>query len=138
MADFETILSGIGVKVTASALDRAYDGSGSYLARIWERNRDVPVSEHVRAILGAVEPALPARVPADIMSALVEAYARPVLLVWAPEKDFFPWEHAQRLARTFPDARVERVDDSYTFVSEDQPERLATLIGDFARRPVTA
>ena len=56
------------MKVTASALDRAYDGSGSYLARIWERNRDVPVSEHVRAILGAVEPGLPARVPADIMS----------------------------------------------------------------------
>jgi len=81
MADFETILSGIGVKATASALDRAYDGSGSYLARIWERNRDVPVSEHVRAILGAVHPGLPARVPADIMSALVEAYARPVLLV---------------------------------------------------------
>jgi len=66
------------------------------------------------------------------------AFDRPVLLVWAPEKDFFPFEHAQRLAQTFPDARVERVDDSYTFVMEDQPERLAALIGEFARRPVAA
>jgi pimeloyl-ACP methyl ester carboxylesterase len=65
-------------------------------------------------------------------------FRHPVLLVWAPEKDFFPWEHAQRLAQTFPDARVERVDDSYTFVSEDQPERLAALIGEFARKPVVA
>jgi len=66
------------------------------------------------------------------------AFDRPVLLVWAPEKDFFPFEHAQRLAQTFPDARVERVDDSYTFVMEDQPERLAALIGEFARRSVAA
>jgi pimeloyl-ACP methyl ester carboxylesterase len=65
-------------------------------------------------------------------------FRHPVLLVWAPEKDFFPWDHAQRLARTFPDARLERVDDSYTFVSEDQPERLAALISEFARKPVAA
>jgi pimeloyl-ACP methyl ester carboxylesterase len=65
-------------------------------------------------------------------------FDRPVLLVWAPEKDFFPWEHAQRLSQTFPDARVERIDDSYTFVSEDQPERLAALISEFARKPVVA
>ncbi len=66
------------------------------------------------------------------------AFDRPVLLVWAPEKDFFPWEHAQRLSQTFPDARVERVEDSYTFVSEDQPEQLARLISEFARKPVAA
>jgi pimeloyl-ACP methyl ester carboxylesterase len=65
-------------------------------------------------------------------------FDRPVLLVWAPEKDFFPFEHAQRLSQTFPDARLERVDDSYTFVSEDQPERLAALIAEFARRRVAA
>jgi pimeloyl-ACP methyl ester carboxylesterase len=65
-------------------------------------------------------------------------FNRPVLIVWAPEKDFFPWEHAERLSRAFPNARVERVDDSYTFVSEDQPERLAALISEFARKPVAA
>jgi pimeloyl-ACP methyl ester carboxylesterase len=65
-------------------------------------------------------------------------FDRPVLLVWASEKDFFPFEYAQRLSQTFPDARLERVDDSYTFVSEDQPERLAALIAEFARKPVAA
>jgi len=65
-------------------------------------------------------------------------FRHPVLLVWASEKAFFPLEHAERLAQTFPDARLERVDDSYTFVMEDQPDRLAALIAEFARRPVTA
>jgi pimeloyl-ACP methyl ester carboxylesterase len=58
-------------------------------------------------------------------------FRRPVLIAWAPEKDFFKWEHAERLARDFPDARLERIDDSYTFVSEDQPQRLADLIQRF-------
>ena len=62
-------------------------------------------------------------------------FDRPVLLVWSTEKDFFPWEHAERLASTFPNARLERVEDSYTFVPEDQPTRLAELIASFAREP---
>jgi pimeloyl-ACP methyl ester carboxylesterase len=65
-------------------------------------------------------------------------FDKPVLLVWTPEKDFFKWEHAEALSNAFPDARLERVEDSYTFVSEDQPERLARLIAEFARRPVAA
>ena len=65
-------------------------------------------------------------------------FSRPVLLVWTPEKDFFKWEHAEALSKAFPDARLERVDDSYTFVSEDQPDRLAKLIAEFARKPVAA
>jgi pimeloyl-ACP methyl ester carboxylesterase len=63
-------------------------------------------------------------------------FDRPVLIVWSPEKAFFPWEHAQRLAERFPNARLERVEDSYTFVPEDQPGRLAELIAAFAREPV--
>ncbi len=81
MADFETILGGFGVKVSATALDRAYDDSGSYLGRLWAKNRDVPVAEHVRAILGVIDPNLPARVPADVLTALADAYARPILMV---------------------------------------------------------
>jgi pimeloyl-ACP methyl ester carboxylesterase len=65
-------------------------------------------------------------------------FERPVLIVWAPEKDFFRLEYAERLAKAFPDARLEKVEDSYTFVPEDQPERLARLIAEFARKPVTA
>ncbi|MDX6668184.1 MAG: hypothetical protein QOK04_1564, partial [Solirubrobacteraceae bacterium] len=59
-------------------------------------------------------------------------FSGPVLLAWAPEDRFFPLEHAHRLAGLFPDARVEEVPDSYTFVSEDQPELVARLVGDFA------
>ena len=65
-------------------------------------------------------------------------FGRPVLLVWTPEKDFFKLEHAEAMEKTFPDARLERIEDSYTFVPEDQPEQLARLIADFARRPVAA
>jgi HAD superfamily hydrolase (TIGR01509 family) len=81
MADFETILGGLGVKATAAALDRAYDDSAGYLGRLWADNRDVPVVEHVRAILRALDASLPARVPGDVMDSLVEAYARPILVV---------------------------------------------------------
>jgi pimeloyl-ACP methyl ester carboxylesterase len=62
----------------------------------------------------------------------LHTFDRPVLLAWPPEDRFFPFEHARRLAELFPDARVEEVPDSYSFVSEDQPERLAALIREFA------
>jgi pimeloyl-ACP methyl ester carboxylesterase len=58
-------------------------------------------------------------------------FRKPVLLAWAPEDRLFPFAHAQRLSEIFPDARLERIEDSYTFVPEDQPERLAALIDAF-------
>jgi len=58
-------------------------------------------------------------------------FDRPTLIVWAREDRFFPLEHAQRMAAILPDARIEVVEDSYTFVSEDQPERLEGLIRGF-------
>jgi pimeloyl-ACP methyl ester carboxylesterase len=64
-------------------------------------------------------------------------FTGPVLLAWAPEDRFFPFEHARRLAGLFPDARIEEVPDSYTFVSEDQPDLTARLIGDFAAAPAS-
>jgi pimeloyl-ACP methyl ester carboxylesterase len=60
------------------------------------------------------------------------SFDRPVLIAWASEDKVFPLEHAHRLAGLFADARVEEIDDSYSFVPEDQPERLAELIGEFA------
>lgn len=58
-------------------------------------------------------------------------FKRPVLIAWAPEGRFFPFKHAQKLSEAFADARLERVEDSYDFVSEDQPKRLAELITTF-------
>jgi pimeloyl-ACP methyl ester carboxylesterase len=59
-------------------------------------------------------------------------FDRPVLLAWAREDRFFPVAHAQRMLEILPDGRLELVDDSYTFVSEDQPEQVARLIRSFA------
>jgi pimeloyl-ACP methyl ester carboxylesterase len=53
---------------------------------------------------------------------------RPTLLAWAVEDRFFKLSFAERLAAAITGARLERIEDSYTFVPEDQPERLAELI----------
>ena len=65
-------------------------------------------------------------------------FDKPVLVAWATEDRLFPFRHAERLADAFPNARLERIQDSYTFVSIDQPERTADLIASFARVPVAA
>jgi pimeloyl-ACP methyl ester carboxylesterase len=62
----------------------------------------------------------------------LRSFERPALIAWAPEDRFFPLEHATRLAELLPDARVETIEDSYSFVPEDQPERTAELIRGFA------
>lgn len=63
---------------------------------------------------------------------------RPTLIAWAEEDRFFKLSFAERLAAAIPGARLERIPDSYTFVSEDQPERLAELISAFSREPNSA
>ncbi len=65
-------------------------------------------------------------------------FDKPVLMAWGTEKDFFKVTDAERLARDFPQGRLEKIDDSYTYVSEDQPERLAKLIAELAREPAAA
>jgi pimeloyl-ACP methyl ester carboxylesterase len=61
-------------------------------------------------------------------------FTRPALLAWAADDKFFPVEHARRLAAILPDARVEVVPGSRTWIMRDQPERTARLIGELARR----
>ena len=65
----------------------------------------------------------------------LRTFGRPTLLAWAVEDRFFKISYAERLAATINGATLERIDDSYTFVSEDQPERLAELIARFAGEP---
>ena len=68
-------------------------------------------------------------------AAKLRSFDRPALLVWAPEDRMFKIKFAERLAGDLPNARLERVEDSLTFMPEDQPERLAELIAAFAREP---
>jgi putative hydrolase of the HAD superfamily len=81
MEDFDKILAAAGLRVPRRALDAGYEASGTYLARIWTDRRDVPVRNHVSAILAAADRDLPRRVASDVMAELVDAYARPALLV---------------------------------------------------------
>ena len=59
-----------------------------------------------------------------------------MLLAWGTDDRLFPTRDAERLAATFPGARVEVVHDSRTFVMVDQPDGLADLVAAFA--PVSA
>jgi len=59
-------------------------------------------------------------------------FDRPALLAWAVEDRFFKVSFAERLADTIKGATLVRIEDSYAFVPEDQPERLAGLIGELA------
>jgi pimeloyl-ACP methyl ester carboxylesterase len=66
------------------------------------------------------------------------AFDKPVLVAWAAEDKVFPLRYGERLAAAFPNARLETIADSRTFVPEDQPERLAQLIAAFVREPAAA
>jgi pimeloyl-ACP methyl ester carboxylesterase len=91
---------------------------------------DRRIREDARAFILGMDPAYTLTAAEKLRE-----FDRPVLLAWAPEDRFFPIAHAERLAELLPDARLERIEDSRTFVSEDQPERLAELIAGFVREP---
>jgi pimeloyl-ACP methyl ester carboxylesterase len=65
--------------------------------------------------------------------ARLREFDRPALLAWSREDRIFSASDAERLAAALPDARLEWIDDSYTFSPEDQPGRLAELISGFVR-----
>lgn len=61
-------------------------------------------------------------------------FDKPTLIAWAPEDRFFKLGYAERLAADIPGAKLVRIEDSLTFVPEDQPERLAEAIAAFIRK----
>jgi pimeloyl-ACP methyl ester carboxylesterase len=65
------------------------------------------------------------------------AFRKPVVILWGKDDPVFPRRDAERLARDFPQARLETVARSRAFVSEDQPERLVGLLAGFARPRVS-
>jgi pimeloyl-ACP methyl ester carboxylesterase len=89
--------------------------------------KDKRVMADLRGVLSALDPAL----LLDNAPRLT-GFAKPVLIVWAREDRIFKVAHAHRLAAVFPDARVEELSDAYAFVSWDQPDRVAELVGAFA------
>jgi pimeloyl-ACP methyl ester carboxylesterase len=61
------------------------------------------------------------------------SFDRPALIAWSREDRVMPPKHAEALARTLPNARLEWIEDSYTLSPEDQPVRVAELVAGFAR-----
>ena len=105
---------GIDREVVDSWL-KAYFGSGR-------------VRRDVREFVRAANPHVMKEVGARLAS-----FEKPVLVAWAPDDRHFSWELAARLVEAFPNARLERIEDAYTFVAVDQPERTAELIREFVR-----
>jgi pimeloyl-ACP methyl ester carboxylesterase len=105
----------------------APDVSDAFLAPVL---RDRRIRREVAAVLRGISP----RHTEEAARRFGE-FDRPVLLIWAPEDRFFKLRYAERLAQAFPKARLELIEDSYTFVPVDQPQRTAELIAAFAREP---
>ncbi|MDX6259523.1 MAG: hypothetical protein QOH84_1211 [Kribbellaceae bacterium] len=58
-------------------------------------------------------------------------FTKPVLLVRAADDRIFPPHLFDRLSTTLPNANLVTVEDSYSFIPEDQPTELARLIVNF-------
>jgi pimeloyl-ACP methyl ester carboxylesterase len=65
----------------------------------------------------------------------LRSFDKPALVAWAREDKVFPLAHAERLVEILPQGRLETIEDSYSFVPEDQPGRVAELIRDFVAGP---
>jgi pimeloyl-ACP methyl ester carboxylesterase len=62
------------------------------------------------------------------------AFTKPAVLAWAADDKFFPAADARQLAAILPDARVELISGSRTWVMLDQPKLTAHLIAELARQ----
>ena len=59
------------------------------------------------------------------------SFRKPVLILWGVEDRLFPFRYAERLAQAFPSSGLEAVEDAYTYIVEDQPERVAAALASF-------
>jgi putative hydrolase of the HAD superfamily len=80
LAGIAAVLDRAGVRAEAAALERAYDEMARRLGALWREHRDVPVSEHARILLAALDPDLPGRLGGSARDDLERAYAEPALL----------------------------------------------------------
>ena len=100
-----------------------HDAEDSYVVPVLTRGE---IRRDVRRVLAGLDP----RYTLDAAARLT-AFDKPVLIAWSADDRFFPTEHAERLAKVLPNARLEWIEGARTFSPEDRPERLAQLIGSF-------
>jgi pimeloyl-ACP methyl ester carboxylesterase len=111
--------------LSKNPIDR--DAEDSYLLPVLTRGE---IRRDVRRVLAGLDP----KYTLDAAARLT-AFDKPVLIAWSAEDRFFPTEHAERLAKLLPDARLEWIGGARTFSPEDRPERLAELIRSFVPVP---
>jgi pimeloyl-ACP methyl ester carboxylesterase len=106
------------------------EASDSYVLPVLTRG---PIRRDVRKVLRGLDPTY----TLDAAAKLAQ-WDRPALIAWSENDRFFPTEHAERLAKVIPGARLEWIEGARTFSAEDAPERLASVIGEFARQSAAA
>jgi len=87
---------------------------------------DANVRRDIAKVAKGIDPAITLDAATKLAS-----FDRPTLIVWGEEDKFFPLDHGRRLAAIIPNARLETIADTYAFISEDQPDRLAELLHEF-------
>jgi pimeloyl-ACP methyl ester carboxylesterase len=90
----------------------------------------VRTSAGVRRDLARLLHAVDTRYTFEAAEAL-RAFDGPALVLWASRDRLFPIEHGRELAARLPQGRFETIEDSRTFIPEDQPERLAARVREF-------
>ena len=93
--------------------------------------RPALVDSAIRRDLAKYVTSVPPKAELLAMAQRSENFTKPVLIAWASEDRMFPLEHARRLAKLFPNAKLVEIADSYTLIPEDQPDVLSTVINDF-------
>ena len=84
----------------------------------------------IRADLGRVVAGLDPRHTLAAAERL-RSFDRPVRIAWSADDRLLPRSDAERLAATFPDARLEWIEGAQTFSPEDRPERVSQLVAEF-------
>lgn len=88
--------------------------------------RNAAIRQDVRKMLLGLDPEQTLAAAAQLRH-----FNRPALLVWAREDRFFPFSDAERLASVLPHADLVPIEDSWTYVAEDQPEVLGEALASF-------
>lgn len=91
-------------------------------------SRDAGILRDVAKAMAATSTG-PVRVAGEDLIASSEL---PIRLVWSSEDEVFPIAHAERYASALKDGHLIQIDDSYSFTPEDQPQKVAEAIRDFA------
>ena len=107
--------------------------AGEAARRVFEA---FPESKGARRDALRVTQSLEPSVTLDAVDAL-EAFPKPVLLVWGDSDKLFPLDHARRLEADFPNARLQVIEGSSTYVMLDRPDDLAAAITNFIASDAT-